>query len=150
MASRERPADRGARTAQTALARLGGELRETRIDRGLSLEQVATAAGISKAELSRIERSLSPRVPLLTLCRCAAVVGLDLAVRAYPGATPLRDAAHARLLGVFRRLLHPSLRWASEVPLPLPGDQRAWDGWSSARGGALGSKPRRRHTTAKA
>jgi hypothetical protein len=27
--------------------------------------------------------------------------------------------------------LHPELALATEVPLPVPGDQRAWDGWIS-------------------
>lgn len=84
--------------------------------------------GISNAELSRIERALSAPVPHVTLVRCAAVVGLDLVIRTYAGPAPIRDAAQATLLADFRRILHPSLRWASEVPFPIPGDQRAWDG----------------------
>jgi hypothetical protein len=59
--------------------------------------------------------------------RICSVVGLDLAVRAYPGGRPLRDARHARELEQLHGALHPSLRWALEVPLPNPGDRRAWD-----------------------
>jgi hypothetical protein len=59
--------------------------------------------------------------------RVAAVVGLRIGLRAYPGGDPLRDAAHARLLERFRRRLHPALGWRTEVPLPNAGDPRAWD-----------------------
>lgn len=128
MSARERPADRGTRLARTALERVGRELREARVDRGLSIDAAAAAVGISNAEWSRIERALSPRVPYVVLARCAAVVGLDLVARTYPGPAPLRDAPQAGLLAGFRQVLHPSLRWATEVPFPIPGDQRAWDG----------------------
>jgi transcriptional regulator with XRE-family HTH domain len=106
---------------------LGAELREARIDRGLSLDLVASAGGTSRAELSRIERALSPQVPLTTLAKVASVVGLDLTARLYPGASPLRDRAHVALLADFRTLVHASIAWAVEAPLPNPGDQRAWD-----------------------
>jgi transcriptional regulator with XRE-family HTH domain len=106
---------------------LGSELRESRTDRGLSLDVVAAACGTSRAELSRIERALAPRVPLVTLATIAAVVGLDLTARLYPGASPLRDAAQAALVRDFRSLVHSTVAWATEVPLPIPGDQRAWD-----------------------
>lgn len=128
MSTRERPADRGLRLGRSALERIGRELRDARIDRGLSLDVAAAAIGISNAELSRIERSLSPRVPFVTLARCAAVAGLDLVLRAYPGPAPIRDAPQAHLLEDFRLMLHPALRWATEVPFPIRGDQRAWDG----------------------
>ena len=56
-----------------------------------------------------------------------SVVGLDVRLKAYPGGDPIRDAGQARLLERLRRELHPSLRWRTEVPLPIPGDLRAWD-----------------------
>ena len=62
------------------------------------------------------------------IARVCSVVGLDLSARAYAGPNPLREEGHTRLLGGFRALLHPVLGWASEVPLPHPGDQRRWDG----------------------
>lgn len=123
----ERPFDRGKRLGFAAVARVGTELRDARVDRGLTVDRVAFAAGISNASVSRIERGLSPRVPLTTLAMLAGIVGLDLVVRTYPGATPLRDAAHVALLAALRVHLHKSLRWATEVPLPVPGDLRAWD-----------------------
>ena len=127
MASRERPVDRGNRRAQVALARIGAELRHARVDRGLSTRAAAAAVGISNAEVSRIERGISARVPFVTLARFAAAVGTDLSARIYPGGAPVRDVAHVRLLADLRAVLHPTLRWSVEVPLPAPGDQRAWD-----------------------
>lgn len=127
MPPRERPIDRGTRLGRAALARIGQEVRDARLDRSLSIKAVAAALDISNAEVSRVERALSPRVPFVTLSRMAAVVGLDLSARLYPGVTPLRDAAQVALLSDFRATLHRSLRWATEVPLPITGDQRAWD-----------------------
>ena len=119
--------DRGTELARAALSRLGRELRDARRDRGLSIVAAARAAGISRSELSRIERGEARWVALITFHRCASVVGLDLSSRMYPGAGPLRGAAHASLLSDFRSSLHRSTRWATEVPLPIPGDLRAWD-----------------------
>ena len=56
----------------------------------------------------------------------AAVVGLDLVVRLFPGPDPVRDRAHVRLLARLQAEL-PALKWLTEVPLPIPGDQRAID-----------------------
>lgn len=131
MPAQERPSDRGTRLGRATLTRIGQELRDARLDRSLSVDAAATALNSSNAELSRIERALSPKVPFLTLARMAAVVGLDLSVRLFPGATPLRDAAQGELLSDFRATLHRSLRWATEVPLPIAGDQRAWDATAS-------------------
>src|SRR3990172_7032778 len=131
---RERPMDRANRNAELLLIRIGGEIHDARIDRGLSVDAASAAAGISNAEWSRIERHRSPRVPLVTLVRCGAVVGLDVVTRAYPGGPPIRDAAHLALLRALHEHLDPSLRWATEVPLPIPGDPRCWDATITGRG----------------
>ena len=128
MSTRERPADRGIRLGRAAVVRFGAELRDARVDRGLSIDQVAAALGISNAEVSRIERGLAPWVPYVRLAAFAAVVGLDLAARLYPGPSSLRDAGQSAILTDLGLLLHPSLRWDLEVPLPIAGDARAWDG----------------------
>jgi len=138
MATWQRLVDRGTEQGLTGLARIGRELRDARRDRGLSLAAVARAVGISVPELSRIERGLAPMVPYLRLARVAAVCGLDLNARLYPGAGPLRDAGHVALLADFRACLHRSLRWATEVPLPIAGDLRAWDGLASGDGWRFG------------
>ena len=133
MATRQRAVDRGQEAGVKALARISDELRHARRSRGLSLEAVARDAGLSAAELSRIERGLVGGVSLIVLCRLCAIVGLDLVARAYPGPRSLKDARHARELEKLRVHLHQSLAWSTEVPLPNPDDQRAWD--AMIRGG---------------
>jgi hypothetical protein len=61
-----------------------------------------------------------------------AVIGLDLAMRAYPAGDPIRDRPQLALLERLRTRLHPGLRWRTEVPVPIEGDLRAWD--ADARG----------------
>ena len=56
-----------------------------------------------------------------------AAVGLEVRLRAYPAGDAIRDAGQARLLERLRVLLNPSLGWSTEVPIPIPGDFRAWD-----------------------
>lgn len=127
MSSRERPADIGNRRARSALRDLGEELRNARIDSGLSQAAVAIAAGITRTQVGRIERADVPRVSVLILARLLAVVGLELSARAYPAGSPMRDHAQLALLARFRERLGTSVRTHVEVPLPIPGDGRAWD-----------------------
>lgn len=84
--------------------------------------------GVSASTGSRLERGLLEHVDIMLLARFCAVVGLELSIRVFPGGQPIRDAAHLAMLREFRGLLHPSLDWATEVPLPSAGDPRAWDG----------------------
>jgi hypothetical protein len=94
----------------------------------LSQGRVAAAASVSRAWLSKFERNGVSNPGVVTVARVFAVVGLDLSARAYPSeAGALRDAGQVRVLGRFRQKLHPSLRFRTEVPFPIPGDQRAWD-----------------------
>jgi hypothetical protein len=75
----------------------------------------------------RFERGELERVSVAELGAWCAVVGLDLAIRAYPAGDPIRDRAQLMLLERLRARLHPSLRWRTEAPLPIEGDLRAWD-----------------------
>ena len=79
----------------------------------------------------RIERGLVPEVSVRQLARIGAVVGLDVRTRAYPGGDPVRDIAQVRLLQRLTARLGPDLVFRAEVPLPIEGDQRSWDGWIS-------------------
>ncbi|MGZ8437277.1 MAG: helix-turn-helix domain-containing protein [Candidatus Limnocylindrales bacterium] len=108
--------------------RAGREIRSARTDRGLSLDDAGRATNLSASTVSRIERGLIRHVSVVDLARLHAVVGLELSVKSYPGGQPIRDAAHVSLLQDFRAGLHGSLAWSVEVPLPIPGDRRAWDG----------------------
>ena len=127
MAIRRKPADIGIERGRAVLNSLVREETLARRDRGLSLAEVGSAIGLSAAMGSRIERGLVRDVGVVRMSSMLAVVGLDLSARAFPGGPPLRDAGHAALLARLHGRLHPSLRWSVEVPLPHPGDPRAWD-----------------------
>jgi transcriptional regulator with XRE-family HTH domain len=109
------------------MRRLGREHRDARVAAGLSLRECADAAGTSHSKLWRFERGQVEVANIGDLGAWCSVVGLDLAMRAYPAGDPLRDVASQRLLGRLRSELHPTLRWRTEVALPLEGDLRAWD-----------------------
>ncbi len=129
MSTKMRPVDRATTSARELTARAGREIRIARTGRGLSLRAVGGATGLSESVVSRIERGLQARVTVHDLARLHAAVGLELAVRSYPGGQPIRDAAHVALLHDFRLGLHESIAWATEVPIAIHGDGRAWDGF---------------------
>jgi transcriptional regulator with XRE-family HTH domain len=118
---------RADRRADGMRRRTGAELRDARLAAGLSLLEAARAAGISKSEASRIERGQAAWVDLSTLARMAAVSGLDLWVRTYPGGEPLHDSGHLGLADAFLPLVAEPLVVRSEVPIGDPRDLRAWD-----------------------
>jgi transcriptional regulator with XRE-family HTH domain len=136
--TRERQRDRGNRRARTTLGALGRELRDARRALGLSQTSVAHAAGISRSWLSRIERQEAEDVSLRLLTVLGAIIGLDLSARFFPGGAPVRDAGHHRYRERFRARLPASAPWATEVPLPEPGDQRAWDALTRLWGVSVG------------
>jgi len=107
--------------------RVGQEHRLARVGAGLSIREVAAASGASHQQLLRFERGELDRVSITDVGAWCAVVGLDLALRAYPAGDPIRDRAQLALLERLRKRLHPSLRWRTEVPLPIDRDLRAWD-----------------------
>lgn len=127
MATRERPGDRGRRRTGEARLRFAGDVGRARVGSGLSLRDVGQAADIDPTRIWRFERGEPTNLRLEDLGAIAAAVGLELSVRSFPAGDPIRDAGHARLLERFRRELHPSLRWHTEVPFPNSGDLRAWD-----------------------
>lgn len=94
---------------------------------GKTLREVGRGAGMSYSQVGRVERAVLPSVTLRQLARIGAVVGLDVRVRAYPGATPLRDAGQIALMDRLRAHLEATLTMRTEVPLPIDGDLRAWD-----------------------
>lgn len=127
MGSRERAIDIGAARAREILARLPAEARTARLNIGLGQDKVASALGVSVSQYSRIERGLSPDLTISMAVRLFTVLGQDLSIRAFPSGDPIRDAAHAALLERLRIQCHRSVVWRTEVPLPIPGDLRAWD-----------------------
>ena len=138
MGNLERPVDRGDRRGREILVELGRAIRGARLARGLSQQDLGRATGIAQSQVSLIERGLRSRVPLLTTSRLLAAVRLELSAKAYPGGQPLRDAAHLALMERLRSRISPRLSWRTEVPLPIPGDQRAWDACLGTRPPVIG------------
>jgi transcriptional regulator with XRE-family HTH domain len=150
MATKQRHASIGELRGKRVLGDLVGEARNARLDRGLSLADVGRAVGLSQPTMTRFEHRLVDDIGIVRMSKVLAVVGLELAARAYPSGHPLRDAGHARLLARFRAVLHPSLAWATEVPLPAPGDLRAWDGMVRGSGWRYGTEAETHPTDAQA
>lgn len=122
---------RATRRARFLLARIGDELRRTRIGAGLSTRQVGAIVGISHTQVQRIEAGTAPHVDIDLLARFAAIVGCDLSMGIHPVGAPVRDKGHLALLGRFAVRLAPSVDWRTEVPMPISGDLRSADGVAS-------------------
>lgn len=84
--------------------------------------------GISHTEVGRIETADAPHVSIRVLARIASVLGGEVSLRVYSIASAVRDAGHIALLARFSRRLHRSLRWRTEVPMPIATDLRSADG----------------------
>jgi transcriptional regulator with XRE-family HTH domain len=108
-------------------ADLGAELRDARLARGLRQLDVARAANVSHARISRVEHGLLKDLAIAELARHAAAVGLKLHARFYPAGGGLRDAAQLDLLRRFRARIGDRWHWQLEAPLIIPGDLRAFD-----------------------
>ena len=138
MATRERAIDRADQDTRRSIGAIGREIRDARRAAGISQAFVGRKVGLSHTQVSRLERGLVLGASVRMLGRLCRTVGLELAVRAFPGGDALRDVAQMRLLERLRRRLHASLHWRTEVPLPQVGDKRAWDavvsgpGWRAA------------------
>jgi transcriptional regulator with XRE-family HTH domain len=127
MPTRERLAYLGLRRGQRLVRDFAEEVRAARLAAGLSQRVTASAAGLSKSAISRIERGLPPLPDLVTAARVAQAVGLDLTVRCYPAGGVLRDAAHVALLQRFLANVAASVVRTLEAPIRRENDQRAWD-----------------------
>ncbi|HTK44704.1 MAG TPA: helix-turn-helix transcriptional regulator [Patescibacteria group bacterium] len=142
----ERAMDRASERSRRSLMELGREIHEARLAHGLSQAAIARSVGIAQSQVSEIERGRHVAAQLGALARVAACVGLDLSLRAFPGGQPLRDRAHIDLFDRFRRAIGSGWDWASEVPLPIAGDKRAWDRVMRGNGVVIGVEGETRPT----
>lgn len=138
MTARRGPVELARARGQALADSVLGELRHGRMDRDLSEAEVGKALGISASQYSRIERGLTGGLSIERASVLLAAVGLELSVRVFPSGQPIRDAGHAALIDRFRLGVAQSIAFRTEVPLPIPGDLRAWDvllagaGWRHA------------------
>lgn len=138
MPGQERRIQRASQHALGTVRELGREIRVARLDHDLSQATAARGAGLARASWGRMERGEADGLRVIDLARALAVVGLDLHLRAYPVGSALRDEAHLRLLERLRSGLGNGATWATEVPLPQPGDRRAWDAVIRIPGARIG------------
>lgn len=119
--------DEAARRAGRHLDEVVSDLRFARLAAGLSQASVARAVRCSPQLIGLLERrGVEPRP--IQLARWAAVVGVDISIRAYAGGSPLRDAGQLRLLQRFRDAIGDAWTWRTEVPVTTdPRDRRAID-----------------------
>ena len=134
MPNRVRQVDEAAIAGRRLQAELGAELRDARLAHGLRQVDVARAVGTSFSRVSRVEHAIGRHLTVVELARHAAAVGLRLHARFYPNAGGLRDAAQLDLLRRFRARIGDKWSWQLEAPLPIPGDQRAFDALLSKDG----------------
>ena len=132
MPVRRGPIEIGKDRGRYLVASVCRQIDDARIDRGLSYATLGRAVDLTGQQVARICQGRSSMVALDLLARLAAVVGLELAARTYPGGQPLRDGAQRALLERFRARLGADVRWRPEVPVvpkALDGkpDLRAWD-----------------------
>jgi transcriptional regulator with XRE-family HTH domain len=127
MATRRNPAEEGRRLAARIQHQVGEDLRSARLAAGLSQGAAGTAAGMSHAQLGRIERGANRDLTIDQVARAGMAVGLRFGARLYPDGDPVRDRAQLALLERFRARLPSAATWDTEVPLPIAGDRRAWD-----------------------
>jgi len=113
--------------ARTDCQHVGREIRVARQISGRSIQEVAGQVGISKSQLSRIERGELRAVAVDQLTRAGAAVGLDIRVRSYPGPDPTLDAGQLSVIGRLRQRVLASVPMRLEVTLAGPMEQRAWD-----------------------
>lgn len=126
MTNRDGPVTRGRRIANEDETRVRADLARARRGAGLSRQAVATACGLSRSALERLDMG-TRRSTVQELAAVGSAVGLDVRLRAYPAGDAIRDAAQQRLLERLHGRCHPSLGWATEVAIPIGGDRRAWD-----------------------
>jgi transcriptional regulator with XRE-family HTH domain len=123
----QRRLDRGHRSADEILQRLGAELRIARRVAGLSQRDLAPAARVSRSQVSRLERGAIRSASVRAYAVLFAMLGYSLSCKAYPDGTPLRDVGHLRLIKRCLAELHARVGYRSEVPTRIRGDLRSWD-----------------------
>src|SRR4051812_44379195 len=127
MSVRDSPRARGERRARLLRTRVCGDLVNGRRAAGLSMAEVAEAAGVSVDTIRRLERADSGACTLDLLSRVAEAVGLQLAASLHPNGDPVRDRGQLDLIDRLRKRLGPATRLRTEVPVPIAGDLRAGD-----------------------
>ncbi len=103
------------------------DLRNARLAAGLPQAAVGRALGVSHQQVSFWEGGSGTR-DVVRLAQWAAVLGLEVSVRAFAGGSPLRDAGQLRVLERARAVIGEVWSWSTEVPVTTNQyDRRAFD-----------------------
>lgn len=115
---------------------IGTQILELRLESGISQVNLAAAAGIDHAHLSRIERGLV-QSSVDVLVAIAVALGADLGIRLFAGAgLRIRDRLQAPIVEALIRFLHP--RWRPMPELAVPKARGFIDLAIGLRDGAAG------------
>jgi len=128
MPSRSSRLDDALHISATIRAEIGREVRTARQGGSISQRTAGALVGISHAQLGRIERAELRNLTLEQAARACSAVGLRLSARAVPWADHALDAGQLGVIRRFEQLLPPGTTLDREVPFPIAGDRRAWDG----------------------
>lgn len=137
MATGEHGLSRARRRARRILADLASELRHARIEAGITQAEIGRRLGWSADKIWMFEHERLPSLSVTDACEMGALLGFDVAVRAFPNGTRLRDAGQARRLARLLASVGAPLHHATDVPLPRRDDGpelRAWDAVISGNG----------------
>lgn len=127
MAAYESAIARGRRMGRAERRRVGDQLRMARTAAGLSQRKLGAMVGLSHSATGRMERGVVQRITIDRLALVAAVLGMDLRIGLFPTGSPVRDTAHLALIARLRPRVPRTLRWRTEVPVPIAGDLRSAD-----------------------
>lgn len=128
MPIRRDPVEEATRRARQHVEHVLADIRDARRNAGISQAAMAAHVGCSRQLIGAIEKRQLEDIGCIQLAQIAAVVGLDVPIRAFPAGSALRDAAQLRLLERFRVIVGDSWTWRTEVPVSAnPLDRRAID-----------------------
>ena len=127
MANRRRSIQEARERFSRAWPGLIDELREARLIAGLTQGAVASALGVSRDRIARVELRRVRNVGVDYLVSHAAAVGLKASIKFYPTGGAIRDEAQASYIARFVARIGHAWRVMLDVPIPLPGDLRAVD-----------------------
>jgi transcriptional regulator with XRE-family HTH domain len=133
----EGAAERGARRGRYLVARTSNGLVTARHQAAISQRELGRQLRVSHTQIGRAERGEPDTLTIELAASMASVPGLELNVSLHPVGDPVRDKGHLALLERFRSRLPDSIRWRTEVPVPIESDRRSADaviasiGWTA-------------------
>jgi transcriptional regulator with XRE-family HTH domain len=125
--ARETRVARGRRRAALLTARIISELRNARLDAGLTHAEVADLVEVAASNIWRLEAGRVSDVTVERLSEIASVLGCEISLGLHPVGDPVRDKGQLAVGKRFERLLSDKWRVTDETLLPGAGDLRAWD-----------------------